>query len=393
MSIFDRFSRLEQGNNAAPVSAANIVPSYRTPAFPGSPSGVIPAGARVRPQPPMTQYQQNLTPMGKRILQGLAEKREDQAGAPATPGAGQVGLDGQPKGTDSFMSRLMTPQSQGMLGAAAAGFEASGYQDRPVSLGQVLGRMGTAGMKSYTAAEDRKTKLASALAAAQRQKRLDEEKAGYDAEMLRLKKLEIEGVSGKAAAAEKLQESRLRRDLRKDFEGDAKYFGEAQQFWKDVVNYSKPEQSSASDLALVFSYMKMLDPDSVVREGEQMQVRGLGGIGSEARAFLSRLGVTTEGTYEGGMLIIDAPIRANIREAAALRFGDLAKSQAALEDYTAAEGARAGLSTDFFKSKIKGDGNVKRPYVVNTLDDLPETAKSGEYAVVNGVFMQIREQV
>jgi hypothetical protein len=103
----------------------------------------------------MTQYQQNLTPMGKRILQGLAAKREDQASAAATPGAGQVDLDGQPKGTDSFMSRLMTPQSQGMLGAAAAGFEASGYQDRPVSLGQVLGRMGTAGMKAYTAAEDR----------------------------------------------------------------------------------------------------------------------------------------------------------------------------------------------------------------------------------------------
>jgi hypothetical protein len=42
-----------------------------------------------------------------------------------------------------------------MLGAAAAGFEASGYQDRPVSLGQVLGRMGTAGMEAYTTAEDR----------------------------------------------------------------------------------------------------------------------------------------------------------------------------------------------------------------------------------------------
>jgi hypothetical protein len=292
----------------------------------------------------------------------------------------------------TFGQRFAQPQTQALLGAAIAGAEASGYQDRPVSLGQVLGRMGAGAMGSYQAAEDRQAKLAASLAAAQRQKRLDEEKAAYDAEMLRLKKLEIQGVSGKAATAQRLQESRLRRDLRKDFEGDAKYFGEAQQFWKDVVNYSKPEQSSASDLALVFSYMKMLDPDSVVREGEQMQVRGLGGIGSEARAFLSRLGVTTEGTYEGGMLIIDAPIRANIREAAALRFGDLAKSQAALEDYTADEGARAGLSTDFFKSKIKGDGNIKRPYVVNTLDDLPETAKSGEYAVVNGVFMQIREQ-
>ena len=164
MSIFDRFSRLEQGNNAAPVSAANIIPSYRTPAFPGAPAGVIPAGARVRPEPPMTQYQQNLTPMGRRILEGLAAKREGES-VSATPEAGQVDLGGQPKGTDSFMSRLMTPQSQGMLGAAAAGFEASGYQDRPVSLGQVLGRMGTAGMKAYGAAEDR---IAAQKAAAQK---------------------------------------------------------------------------------------------------------------------------------------------------------------------------------------------------------------------------------
>jgi len=151
------FLKMLQGQSpqSAPVRYSNVRPSYRTPPFPDAPSGVVPAGARVSPQPPQTQYQQNLTPMGKRILEGLAAKREDQAGAAATPGAGQVDLDGQPKGTDSFMSRLMTPQSQGMLGAAAAGFEASGYQDRPVSLGQVLGRMGTAGMKAYTAAEDR----------------------------------------------------------------------------------------------------------------------------------------------------------------------------------------------------------------------------------------------
>lgn len=144
-----------QSSQSAPMRYSNVRPSYRTPPFPSQPSGVVPAGARVSPQPPQTQYQQNLTPMGKRILQGLAAKRDEADAAPTTPGAGQVDLAGQPKGTDSFMSRLMTPQSQGMLGAAAAGFEASGYQDRPVSLGQVLGRMGTAGMKAYTAAEDR----------------------------------------------------------------------------------------------------------------------------------------------------------------------------------------------------------------------------------------------
>ena len=326
------FLKMLQGQSpqAAPARYSNVRPSYRTPAFPGAPSGVVPAGARISPelpQPPMLANQQ-LSPLMQQVLKNA------QASL-LTPKPGQVSLptpataaSGQPAPEMTFGQKLMQPRTQGMLGAAAAGFEASGYQDRPVSLGQVLGRMGTAGTKAFTAAEDRQAKLAASLATAQRQKRLDEAKADYDAEMLRLKRLEVEGASGKEASAQNLQQARLRRDLRKDFEGDAKYFGEAQQFWKDVVNYSKPEQSSASDLALVFSYMKMLDPDSVVREGEQMQVRGLGGIGSEARAFLSRLGVTTEGTYEGGMLIIDAPIRANIREAAALRFGDLAKSQA-----------------------------------------------------------------
>lgn len=153
-----------QSPQAAPVRYSNVRPSYRTPAFPGAPSGVIPAGARVSPQPPMTQYQQNLTPMGKRILQSLAAKKDEAEAeaAAATPGAGQVDLGGQPKGTDSFMSRLMTPQSQGMLSAAAAGLEASGWQDRPVSLGQVLGRMGTAGMQAYGAAEDRQAAKAAA---------------------------------------------------------------------------------------------------------------------------------------------------------------------------------------------------------------------------------------
>ena len=150
-----------QSPQAAPTSYSNMRPSYRTPAFPGAPSGVVPAGARVSPQPPQTQYQQNLTPMGKRILQGLAAKRDEADAAPTTPGAGQVDLAGQPKGTDSFMSRLMTPQSQGMLSAAAAGLEASGWQDRPVSLGQVLGRMGAACMQAYTAAEDREAAKAA----------------------------------------------------------------------------------------------------------------------------------------------------------------------------------------------------------------------------------------
>ena len=121
-----------------------------------------------RPQPPSAMpTMPKLSPQMQAIANRVAMSK-------LTPSAGQVGLPtggaggvpkpsaptmpqggGAPAAGMTFGQRLMQPRAQGMLGAAAAGFEASGYQDRPVSLGQVLGRMGTAGMKSYAAAEDR----------------------------------------------------------------------------------------------------------------------------------------------------------------------------------------------------------------------------------------------
>ena len=146
-----------QSPQAAPVRYSNVRPSYRTPAFPSAPSGIVPPMALPRPaspQSPMLANQQ-LSPLMQQVLKNAQASR-------LTPKPGQVGLPtpataaaGQPAPEMTFGQKLMQPRTQGMLGAAAAGFEASGYQDRPVSLGQVLGRMGTAGMKAYTAAEDR----------------------------------------------------------------------------------------------------------------------------------------------------------------------------------------------------------------------------------------------
>ena len=149
MSVYDRFNRLLQGR--APMPQANIMRQYRTP------QGIVPPMALPRPAPPQSPMlaNQQLSPLMQQVL------RNAQASG-LTPKAGQVGLPtpataaaGQPAPEMTFGQKLMQPRAQGMLGAAAAGFEASGYQDRPVSLGQVLGRMGTAGMKSYAAAEDR----------------------------------------------------------------------------------------------------------------------------------------------------------------------------------------------------------------------------------------------
>lgn len=297
------------------------------------------------------------------------------------PTMGSVSPPPPPKKPMSFMDRISpeigTPASAGLGAAAAKGLQLSGYSEVPVTTAQGLGAMMQSGMEAYTA--EKKAQAAAELAKQQR-----------DTD-IRLKMMEIAATQGKQATKEGLDTARLRRDLRKDFNDTSKYYGEAKQFWTDVVNYSKPEQSSAADLALVFSYMKMLDPDSVVREGEQMQVRGLGGIGAEARGLLSRLGIGVEGTYEGGMLIIDPTVRADIRKAAAVRFADLTQGQADLEAFTKEEGARAGLTPDFFKSYTSGTGTMKKPFVVNSLDELPSSAKTGDYAIVNGIFQQVSE--
>ena len=53
--------------------------------------------------------------------------------------------------------------------------------------------------------------------------------------------------------------------------------GQAEPFERDIFKDKNLEKRGAADLALIFSFMKMLDPRSVVREGEFAQARDTGG--------------------------------------------------------------------------------------------------------------------
>ena len=152
MCVYDRFNRLRQGRATMPQ--ANIMRPYQVQGARGPVPAPMALPRPTPPQSPLTANQQ-LSPLMQEVVRRAQASR-------MTPRAGQVGLPtpataaaGQPAPEMTFGQKLMRPRTQGMLGAAAAGFEASGYQDRPVSLGQVLGRMGTAGTKAFTAAEDR----------------------------------------------------------------------------------------------------------------------------------------------------------------------------------------------------------------------------------------------
>jgi hypothetical protein len=77
-------------------------------------------------------------------------------------------------------------------------------------------------------------------------------------------------------------------DLRKEFEGMQKEFREVERA-KGRIDAAAKEPSAAGDIALVFSYMKMLDPGSTVREGEYATAQNAAGVPDMIRAKWNKL--------------------------------------------------------------------------------------------------------
>jgi hypothetical protein len=82
--------------------------------------------------------------------------------------------------------------------------------------------------------------------------------------------------------------------LRNEFSGRVKEFGTVQDAYGRIVasvqnRIANPqEKSPASDIALVFGYMKMLDPGSVVREGEYATAQNAAGIPERVRNYYNK---------------------------------------------------------------------------------------------------------
>ena len=164
--------------------------------------GSIPAGARpsasitgglptarrgtpiVRKRPPMPQIG----------LRGIRDISALPAGGGMTSLqrdlAAKMGLGAKkpeaPKAPPSLMDRLTpavgTPAFAGLSEAAATGLQLSGYQDRPITTGQGLGAMFSAGMKAYQ--EQKRADLADRIAMAKLSQKSDFEQklalAGID---------------------------------------------------------------------------------------------------------------------------------------------------------------------------------------------------------------------
>lgn len=78
------------------------------------------------------------------------------------------------------------------------------------------------------------------------------------------------------------------KQLRSEYTTEAKPFTELRTNFQKIDAASK-DQTGASDIALVYSFMKMLDPTSVVREGEFATAEQAGGIDSRVVSLYNRV--------------------------------------------------------------------------------------------------------
>ena len=124
--------------------------------------------------------------------------------------------------------------------------------------------------------------------------------------------------------------------LRTEFSGRTKEFGAVQDAYGRIVasvqnRVTNPnDKSPASDIALVFGYMKMLDPGSVVREGEYATAQNAAGIPERIRNAYNKAvdGEFLDGKQRADMVATAQRLYKQARSAAeaeATRYRDLAK--------------------------------------------------------------------
>lgn len=107
--------------------------------------------------------------------------------------------------------------------------------------------------------------------------------------------------------------------------------------WNTIKGIASRPQTSGDDLALTISYMKMLDPGSVVREGEQTMVQRTGKIPDYVWNQFQRL-------MQGEDSMLSASARRSLVNAARGRYEDQLRAQAPIDSAYASIAEQYGLN-------------------------------------------------
>jgi hypothetical protein len=314
-------------------------------------------------------------------------------------------------------SDFADPRTQGILGLAGGLLSASGPSvGRPVSLGQALGsglQMGQAAFNQAQQAKDvrdfrneqfdyRKSRdlitdqrLADNTAYSRGrdeitdQRYLDELLYGRSRDAITDKRYSDELLYGRsrdviadarAEAGLAIQEARLGIEenrlkaadaksdadkakldfeqelkLRKLFTDGSKDYVEARTGFQKVANaVTNPNPTGANDIALIFGFMKTIDPRSVVREGEQATAQNAGGVSSKVRSLYNQV--------VDGQRLTDTQ-RQEFYEAAAGQFSAYVDRQTEHENQITALTSGYGLGVDnVVTSLLPKEGTAINPY-------------------------------
>lgn len=93
-------------------------------------------------------------------------------------------------------------------------------------------------------------------------------------------------------------------------------FAKIRDSYGTLIDLAQPDATAADDMALIYSFMKVWDPDSVVREGEYASARNAAGVPDRLKNAMSRV-------LSGNQLTPEQ--RAQFRDAAGARYTSAAK--------------------------------------------------------------------
>lgn len=361
-----------QGYGIGQSPQANIVRDYRTPPVPGYPGGVVPPMALRQPTSAAPATRPFVLPMLQRVAQAAAQRRQAQERAATAPAAPIAGMGAAAPSTaptsfsDAFSAGLMSPTGRAITGASLAGLASGGYSPTPVSLGQTIASMGAAAQKGYF--EGKQAEIAEA------QRKAAAEKAAFDRRLALAqyyqKEREISGVKGEKAFSNEKQ-------LRTEFDKQAKNFDEALLGFEKVQKAAMADTATgATDIALIFGYMKVIDPTSVVREGEFATAEEAGGVGSRVRNLYNKLVKGERLTQE---------VRDQFVRAARSQFQPYLEMQKGIENrYTNLAEAYNLTPSKVVLSRLPKSGTLANPFTTFATEQEAEAAKlpKGTYVMI-----------
>ena len=260
-------------------------------------------------------------------------------------------------------SSFNDPRSVGNFALASNLLQNSGYSTTPKTTGEIIGAGMGAYMKGRMAQEDRLT------AKGQNSLKNQLEMAKYLNQVQKMK-LDLQKTGKEDKKTAFTQEKNLRDGLIKESKDNVK----ALEGFNKVAVASTAEPSGANDLALIFGYMKTIDPTSVVREGEFANAENTGGIPQRIWNIYNKVkdGVRLTATQ-----------RENFLQSATLQVRPYLINQERLE------GNYRDLATNYklnpslvVQTKLPTEGSYLKPIKVSSDSDAENKLKKGQFYIL-----------